>query len=559
MSIVGASGRANSTAVQALPVPTGRTPSRRSGERARTEPRGSRFPTWGALRLLLLFRLVVVVVLVLVFSPAAGDPLVPRADSQLAWKTLVVYAILVLASGINLYSRWPSRDRQVQLAVFVDLAVFTLLMHAAGGVASGLGALIAMAVAVGALMMEGRLSLLFASLGTLAVIAEQTLLLLQGQSPASTYTQAGLLGVVFFAVALLSHVLYRRVRSVEELAARRKVDIDDLSKLNEFIIQTMATGVLVVDGDRLVRLMNQAARDLFDAPEAQPGTPLADISPTLAQWLADHVRFAAPPGEVLRIGEREVKPSLQFLGDFRASGVLLYLRDNQELAKEAQQIKLASLGTLTASIAHNIRNPLSAIAHAGQLLTETDGLSADDRHLLEIVRRNSGRIDEIVDSVLQLSRRNQADPRPTDLVAWLEELSGELRETHGLHDDRLRLELEPPPIAVEVDPRHLHQVLANLCENALLHAGSPDRPARVLVRAGLGQGSDKAWIEVRDDGPGIDDETAREMFAPFYTTKASGTGLGLYIARELCETNGIRLHYERIQPNGSCFRLIFSG
>ena len=261
----------------------------------------------------------------------------------------------------------------------------------------------------------------------------------------------------------------------------------------------------------------------------------------------------------MRIGDRELKPSRQLLGDYRAAGVLLYLRDNQELIKEAQQIKLASLGTLTASIAHNIRNPLSAISHAGQLLAEAKGLSADDRHLLDIVRRNSGRIDEIVRSVLQLSRRNQVDPQLIELVAWLEELSDEFRESHGLRDDHLRLELEPPPISVEVDPRHLHQMFANLCENALLHGGSPDRPAQVLVRAGRGQGNDKAWIEVRDDGPGIDDETAREIFTPFFTTKTSGTGLGLYIARELCETNGIRLHYERIQPHGSCFRLVFSG
>lgn len=558
MPIENVSHRA-ATPTIALTATTARAPSHPSGERVRTRPSGSRFPTWGALRLLLLFRLLVVVALVVVFSPSAEDPLIARADSHLAWNVLVVYSILVLASGINLYARWPSRDKQVQLAVIVDLTAFTLLMHAAGGVGSGLGVLIAMAVAVGALMMEGRLSLLFASLGALAVIAEQAFVLLQGESPSSSFTQAGLLGMVFFAVALLSHVLYRRVRTVEELAARRKVDIDDLSKLNAFIIENIGTGVMVVDGDRLIRLMNQAARDLLDAPDAQPATPLGDISPALAQWLADHVRPAAPQGEVLRIGEREIKPSHQLLGDYRASGVLLYLRDNQEVVKEAQQIKLASLGTLTASIAHNIRNPLSAIAHAGQLLTESDGLSADDLHLLDIVRRNSARIEEIVSSVLQLSRRNQANPQLTDLADWLEELADELRESHGAQDDRLVLELEPPPIFAEVDPRHLHQVLANLCENARLHGGSPDRPARVMLRAGRGQGNDKAWIEVRDDGPGIDDETAREMFSPFYTTKASGTGLGLYIARELCETNGIRIHYERIQPHGSCFRLVFSG
>jgi two-component system, NtrC family, sensor histidine kinase PilS len=257
---------------------------------------------------------------------------------------------------------------------------------------------------------------------------------------------------------------------------------------------------------------------------------------------------------MLQVGERELKPSRHLLGTNRANGVLIFLRDNQELAREAQQFKLASLGTLTASIAHNVRNPLSAIAHAGQLLGESETLGDDDRHLVEIIRRNSGRIDEIIQSVLQLSRRNQVEPRLLDLVPWLQDLCNEFREAHGLGAEALQLKARHPTIPVEVDPRHLHQIVANLCENALLHGGAP---ARIQVRVAVGEGADKAVLEVRDEGPGIEEETAREMFAPFYTTHSGGTGLGLYIARELAETNGIRLQYERLWPHGSCFRLTF--
>jgi len=525
---------------------------------ARERARRGRFPTWESLRWLFLFRLLMVVGLVLVFSPAVSDPLIVGVDAALAWRVLVVYAILVLASGINLYAQWPSRENQVYLAVFVDLIAFTLVMHAGGGVGSGLGALLAVAVAAGALLMEGRLSLLFASFASLAVITEQTYVVLAGQGQTSAFTQAGLLGMMFFAVALLAHVLYRRVRLAEELAARRKVDIDDLSKLNEFIIQDMAIGVVVVDGERRVKLMNQAARDMVNVPGAVPGVPLKEVCADLEGWLLDHIRPTAPQVGVIRIGNRELKPARQLLGDFRAAGVMLYLRDNQELIKEAQQIKLASLGTLTASIAHNIRNPLSAISHAGQLLGEAKGLSPDDRHLLDIIRRNCGRIDEIVRSVLQLSRRNQLDPQLTELVAWLEEFCDEFRESHGLPPDHFMLEFEPPPISVEVDPRHLHQIIANLCENAVIHAGRPEHPPRILVRVGRAEGQDRARIEVTDDGPGIDQDSAGEIFNPFFTTKSSGTGLGLYIARELAETNGIRLEYRRERPRGSCFRLVFT-
>ena len=540
------------------PSPSPTASARPAGPSERERGKRGRFPTWESLRWLFLFRLLMVVGLVLVFSPAMSDPLIAGVDADLAWRVLVVYAVLVLASGINLYAQWPSRQSQVHLAIFVDLIAFTLVMHAGGGVGSGLGVLLAVAVAAGALLMEGRLSLLFASFAALAVITQQTYALLTGQATLASYTQAGVLGLMFFAVALLAHVLYRRVRLAEELAARRKVDIDDLSKLNEFIIQDMAIGVVVVDGERQVKLMNQAARDMVNVPALAPGAPLREVCADLEDWLLDHIRPTAPQVGVIRIGNRELKPARQLLGDYRAAGVMLYLRDNQELIKEAQQIKLASLGTLTASIAHNIRNPLSAISHAGQLLGEAKGLSPDDRHLLDIIRRNCGRIDEIVRSVLQLSRRNQLDPQLTELVAWLEAFCDEFREANGLPADHFLLEFEPPPISVEVDPRHLHQIVSNLCENAVIHAGSPDHPAHIQVRVGRAEGQERARIDVSDDGPGVDQDSAGDIFNPFFTTKSSGTGLGLYIARELAETNGIRLEYRRERPRGSCFRLVFT-
>ncbi|HYN77099.1 MAG TPA: two-component sensor histidine kinase, partial [Lamprocystis sp. (in: g-proteobacteria)] len=163
-------------------------PETRRGSKGR-----GRYPTWESLRWLFLFRLLMVVALVLVFSPAVEDPLVARVDGPLAWRVLVVYAILVMASGLNLWARWPSRNSQVYLAIFVDLIVFTLVMHAGGGVGSGLGVLLAIGVAASALMMEGRLALLFASFATLAVMTEQTYVVLTRDAPSSDFTQAGLL------------------------------------------------------------------------------------------------------------------------------------------------------------------------------------------------------------------------------------------------------------------------------------------------------------------------------------------------------------------------------
>jgi two-component system sensor histidine kinase PilS (NtrC family) len=465
--------------------------------------------------------------------------------------------VLVLLSGLGLSLRRPSRISQVQLAIFTDILVYTALMHTAGGVTSGLGILIAVAVAAGALMLEGRLSLLFAALASLAVISEQIYSAMLGGSRAISFTHAGLLGLLFFTVALLAHVLYRRVRSAEALAARRQVDIDDLSQLHEFIIQSIGTGILVADGERRLRLINTAALNLLGVRRLKPGTALQELSLELAQWLAVQVRAAWPREGRLAIANREVRVSLKRLGHKRANGVVVYLRDNQEAEHEAQQIKLASLGTLTASIAHNIRNPLSAISHAAQLLSEGPALSDEDRHLLDIVQRNSARIEETVRSVPQLSRGNQVEPRPIELAAWTLAFAEDFREQHGLDDAGLQVLIEARPLDVEIDPRHLHQILANLCENALVHGHGPDEPARIQLRLSRQSNPDRICLDVQDAGPGIDPATARDIFNPFFTTKSQGTGLGLYIARELAESNGIRLTHMDVKPQGSRFVLTF--
>ncbi|TCT19206.1 sensor histidine kinase [Thiobaca trueperi] len=530
--------------------------------RARARRRGADsidpYPTWGALRWLFLFRLLMVVGLILAFSPATLDPSIPYADAQLAWNILAVYALLVLASGIGLSRRWPRRPHQVQSAIVIDILTYTVLMHAAGGVTSGIGILLAVTVAASALMMEGRLSLLFAALASLAVIAQQVYAVMLGDSQSASFTQAGLLGLLFFVVALLSHVLYRRVRTAEALAAQRKVDIDDLAKLNGFIIHSIGTGILAVDGERRLRLLNQAALNLLGAAPFRTGDLLSDLSPELAAWVACRFQSDAPPSGLIEINERAIHVSMKLLGERRAAGLILYLRDNQEVVKEVQQMKLAALGTLTASIAHNIRNPLSAITHASQLLVEGQGLSDDDRHLLDIIRRNSARIEETVQSVLQLSRRHQRDPCRMDLNDWLEDFASEFRERHGLSESVFQLQFDSPRIAVTVDPRHLHQILANLCENAVIHGGADGRSVQILIRSSQSADQHEPLVEVIDDGPGIDAATANDIFNPFYTTRIKGTGLGLYIARELAETNGVQLKYMPVEPHGSCFRLLFS-
>ncbi|EXJ15212.1 sensor histidine kinase [Imhoffiella purpurea] len=538
------------------PAETDPEPSKADPSQGPARPEG-RYPNWTALRWLFLFRLLIVVGLILNFSPANPTLSSTKSDPQWAWDILVVYGLLVLLSGFGLSMHRPRPENQVQIAIFIDILVFTLLMQAAGGITSGLGILLAVAVAAGALMLEGKLSLLFAALASIAVITQQLYALLASDQQTISFTHAGLLGLLFFAVALLSHVLYRRVRSAEELAARRQVDIDDLSKLNDFIIQSINTGILVADGDRHLRLMNQAARELLGVRRFRTGVALSKLSPELCHWLMERVSSNDPSDGSLHIGNRQINASLRLLGDYRASGVILYLRDTQEIAREIQQGKLASLGTLTASIAHNIRNPLSAITHASQLIAEDPSLSGDNHHLTEIIRRNGARIEETVQSILQLSRRQEIEPCPIDLEIWVQHFAAEFRESHALDEERCAIEPTKEAVRVEADARHLHQILANLAENSLIHGRLDGQPPRIRLRLRTDPQQGNPILELQDAGPGIDATTAKEIFNPFFTTKSQGTGLGLYIARELAESNGIRISHHPVAPHGSCFRLTF--
>ena len=341
------------------------------------------FSSSSTLTWLFLYRLILAALLTLVFSYPIETPwLAGSGNPGAARLILAIQAALILLSGLFIALRWPTREHQIQIAVFLDIITYTLLMHISGGVGTGLGLLPAIAVIVGAILLVGRLSLLFASLATLAVITQQIYAERYIGSPSGTYTQAGLLGLTYFAVALLVHVLTSRLRETERLAARREVNLADLSKLNEYIIQSMSTGVVVIDGERNLLLMNNAARRLLGTPEARPGDALFRLVPQLRDWFGRELKGTNPHDSLLQISDEQVIPTLHLLGRDRASGVLIYLRDNRALLRQAQEIKLASLGRLTASIAHNIRNPLSSVTHATQLLAESDRLGDDDRQLL---------------------------------------------------------------------------------------------------------------------------------------------------------------------------------
>lgn len=521
-------------------------------------PAGTEPHTWKPLHLLNLYRLTLSS-LFLVLSATVHKPTALDGTNPLLFQA-VSAAYLVFSVAISFIIRWRlfGFQAQVYFQVLVDILAITLLMHASGGVASGVGTLLIVAIAAGSLLMAGRMAGFFAAIAALAVLGQQ--LYAHSSGSTASYVQAGVLGAAFFATTLLARVLATRVRASEALVARHAVDLANMARLNETIIQRMQSGVLVIDKNNRIHLMNESARFLLGTPSSFEGKPLETLSPELAEQL--QAWYAAPSNEprVFRCpaGSADILPRFAQLDPGGASEALIFLENAAAITQQVQQVKLASLGRLTASIAHEVRNPLGAISHAGQLLAESPELSAGDRRLTEIICEQSRRVNSVIENVLQLSRRRGLQPETLALEPWLEDFVEEFCQTENVFPEQIAVEVRPAGLQVRIDPSHLHQVLRNLCQNGLRHGASAQAPARLLLRGGISRELRGPYLDVIDSGPGISPEVAQQIFEPFFTTQAQGTGLGLYVARELCEHNRAHLSHLPVPTGGSCFRISFA-
>lgn len=512
---------------------------------------------WRPLRYFNLYRATVAGLFTLLAVEHFAPRVFGQSDPRLFVVTAISYFVFSIAASFTIRARWPAFDVQVFLQVLADIVAITLMMHASGGVAGGFGVLLVVAVAGGSILTQGRIAILFAAMASLAVLLQQVYSYFYDPFPVSQYTQAGVLGVAFFATAILAFTLARRIRTSEALAAKRGVDLENLAQLNEHIIQRMQSGILAVDGGGIVRLINYSARALLGAANSGPGMGLRFFSPELAELFKRWSEDSSRTTHVFQPARMQVEVMASFAGLGRSArdGALVFLEDVSAMRQRAQKLKLASLGRLTASIAHEIRNPLGAISHAGQLLGESAGLSAADQRLTQIVKDNCQRMNGIVENVLQLSRRNASVPESFELKAWLDSFAGHFADTVGINGAQITVTVEPPELRVRIDPSQLQQVLQNLCENGIRH--SEDGSGLSLV-AGMHPESERPYLDVIDQGEGMSEELVDQIFEPFFTTASAGTGLGLYIARELCESNQASLNLVSTGRGGSRFRITFS-
>lgn len=508
---------------------------------------------WRALRALTLYRLVLIGALLGLLESGVSVQVFEQVDAMLFRNVSRGYALASLALLGLLQLRHPSGAAQMALQFAVDAGGVSLLVYATGGVDSGLGILLITPLIMTALVLAPRYALMCAAAATLTMFAEEFVRHLQAPISTADMTSAGVLGLMFFAGTTAAAAVAARARRSEAQAAEADTELANLSRLNENIIGTMQTGVVVLDDAGTVRRANQAARVLLGISDADR-QPLWQLSPALNRawqaWRNARLTDAAAPQEVAGPGHLVI-PRFSALGTRASSATLMLLDDAEQLREQARQLKLAALGRLSASIAHEIRNPLAAITQAGQLLAEDPALNTDQRRLLEMMLRHGRRIDRIVGDVLNLARPSPKHVPVIDLAACIEEALDAYREQCRHTQQQIALDAGPVPHRVRFDPAHLQQVLHNLWENAAEHAG----PHTLTVRHGTDD-SGEDWVDIADDGPGIPASMRERIFEPFVTTSPRGVGLGLYIARELCELNLAQLRYVE-QPRGARFRVRF--
>jgi len=448
--------------------------------------------------------------------------------------------------------------------LIIDILLVTLVIYSSGGITSGLGLLLIVTIAAGSLLIRGRVSTFLAAVAALAVIYCELYLALALEDRPNQFIQTGILGIILFAASLYIQTVTNRIYETALLTDKQATNMIDLEKLNNEIIQRMRTGIVVVNPASEIVSMNSAAKNTLapiltavDAGKNYDYQLPVVLDQQLNLWKINPKR---PPQPITIPGNnKQIQMHFAFLNQDTASDILIFLEDNRQIVQRVRQMKLASLGRLTAGIAHEIRNPLGAISHASQLLQESGSIVDDDKRMIEIILGHCNRVNMIIEEVLDASRHDDTSAQKIILNDWLRKFIANYQEIHQ-DCDKITLKVERDNIVINVITGQLEQVLNNLFENGLRYSEKATGKCTLIVRAGIEdkEGDSQPFLHIIDEGTGIREAAEADLFEPFHTTESAGTGLGLYLSRELCEANQSQLVYDRTDDNKNCFSIYFS-
>ncbi len=475
----------------------------------------------------------------------------------------VALAYLFIAALLFAFGKRGELRSQTLTGIGADLFFGLLAIHTMPMAGTGIALMLLFNVGAAALLLPPRYGLGAAFVAVLGLFGEYAWSSLDPTFARRTLAEPMMFAIGYMAVATLTSILGRQMRDSYDLAERRGAEAAHLGEINELIIRRLRTGVLLVDRGDCIRLANEAAMlllgDAGESTDLHGQRSLAVAAPELARrlqrWRSDGTNLDSPMQLAPDLPEVVPRFTRLLAG---SDQVLIFLDDTSLLSRHAESMTLATLGRFSASLAHEIRNPLAAINYAVQLLEESDDIPTAERRLLEIIRQQGVRMNGIVENVLGMARREPAKPEHVELVGFARMFVEEYLESHPLDHDTLRTGGKVARLPVMIDPRQLHQVLTVLVHNALTYGRMPGEPAKVSVHVFADEAGTPS-IDVLDRGPGIPESVASRLFRPFFTTSSHGTGLGLYIARELCRANQATLDYVAMPGGGGCFRIRLVG
>jgi two-component system, NtrC family, sensor histidine kinase PilS len=481
------------------------------------------------------------------------------SEPSLSFWLLLIFFLYAIAVSVSFESLQCKRGLALKIQTSLDIVFLVIMMHFLPGNLSGIGLLLIVNIIFAGLISDGRFALFYAAIATIGILLENTFQIIHRNLPLNDFSNAVVLSLSCFATAWLAQTLTARMQRSETLATQRGQDIEYLAKTNALITQEMPNGVLVIDQHQQLKHYNQQASKLLGLEEMtlqaaiQLQTPLAELMPAVTQLLQSSPasKLAAADAIKLGINNRDLGIRFHPISENIDNGVVIFIEDWSQIQTQAHQVKLAALGRLTANIAHEIRNPLSAISHATQLMQE-DSQQPGTQRMLQIISDNVQRLDQIIKDVLELNRRDRTNQEQLNTNHFVQEFYQQFCAVEKIDLNSFTLDLPAKESAIVFDRRHINQILWNLCKNGWRHSQQHAQSLQLKV---VGDKSGQfIHLHVKDDGSGLDPKIQPHLFEPFMTTEKTGTGLGLFIARELAEANGAKLNYIS-GANGTQFSL----
>lgn len=518
---------------------------------------------WAPIQLYSIYRLILSGILLIVGLTQTSIINLGGVDAQLYSLVVNSYVGLTVFGVFLAHFRKPGFLQQLYFYSLTDISVILLIAYTSGGLNAGLGILILLPVILPSILNPGQVSLLLSATTVVALLGLEAYPYSNDEESTYEVFHTGVLSLFIMMISWVAGSWFERASKTAELAKRRGIDLANLSQLNQSILDQLQTGIIVLDYHAKIRHLNPTAWDMLGQPEDWRENPLKDFAPELFSHLEFWKNNVAPKVasyDLKHWKTTEFTLRLSQLGIRNQGVVLMYIEDTRLQREKQQDVKMASLGQLTANIAHEIRNPLGAISHAAQLLSESPELEEADERMIQIIQANSKRMNGTIESVLNLSRKSNPKRENIRLKLWLNDFINDFVMQSSLKKNQVSLFLDTPDASIQFDPTHLHQVMWNLCRNAEKYAKVNVADLHIDIQGTHPSYTRDIMLSVIDNGKGVPRKNIDRLFEPFFTTskKGEGTGLGLFMARELCLSNGASLDYIKLPAGGSCFRLIFS-